>query len=77
MRGATRFLSCTALLALTAGTATAQTTPPPRFSPTVAPHDCAALAGLRAEDTNPLSATQVPTGEGLPAKAASFACAEP
>ena len=65
MRGATSILVGAALLAL-AGQAAAQPAPSP-FSPPVAAGDCAALAGLRIEDTNLLSATPVPAADGLPA----------
>jgi hypothetical protein len=67
MRGATSILAGAAFLAL-AGLAAAQpATPPPPSSPPVAAGDCPALAGLRIEDTNLLSATPVPAADGLQA----------
>ena len=66
MRRATSILGAAVLLAL-AGQAAAQPAPPPPFSPPAAAGDCAALAGLRIEDTNLLSATAVPAADGVPA----------
>ena len=66
MRGTTMSITALAMLLALAARAVAQPAPP-MSSPPVTTGDCAALAGLRIEDTNLLSATQVPAGGDLPA----------
>lgn len=64
MRGVIGGLATAAWLLLGIGAAAAQA---PAASPPIPAGDCAALATLRIEDTNLLSATPVPAAGGLPA----------
>ena len=66
MRGTTMSMMAVAMLLGLTAHAVAQP-PPSMSSPPIAAGDCPALAGLRIEDTNLLSATPVPAADGLPA----------